>query len=240
MIEDAPGAVVDRAANAGVEWLLCPGIDAATSATALELAAAHPDRVLAAAGLHPNDAGAWGEQGEEIAGLAPAAAAVGEIGLDYYRDHAPRDLQRAAFREQVALAIDLDLPIVVHCRDAFADLFDEIEAAGAGPRTVLHSWTGGPRWTKRFAALGVTFSFAGMITFDGGDTVRRAAAVAPPDRTMIETDSPFLTPEPGRHLANEPANLPRTGTALAAVWGIPVEEAARLTRERAATVFSRG
>lgn len=239
MIEDDPDAVLARATAAGVDWLLCPGIDAATSATAIELAAAHPGMVLAAAGLHPTDAAAWPEQGDSIASLAAGSAAVGEIGLDYYRDWAPRDVQRSVFREQLSLAKDLDLPVVVHCRDAFADLYDEIESAGAGPRTILHSWTGGPRWTKRFAGLGVTFSFAGMITYDGGDTVRRAAAVAPPDRTMVETDSPFLTPEPGRDLPNEPANLPRTGAALADVWGIPVEEAARLTRGRAATVFRR-
>jgi TatD DNase family protein len=239
MIDDPVDAVLERAAAAGVEWLLCPGIDTATSVTALELAAANPGRVLAAAGLHPNDAIVWNEQCDSIAALASDAAAVGEIGLDYYRDQAPREIQKRAFREQLALAADLELPVVVHCRDAFADLYDEIEAAGAGPRTVLHSWTGGPRWTKRFAGLGVTFSFAGMITYPGGDTVRRAAALAPPERTMVETDSPFLTPEPDRHLSNEPANLPRTGTALADVWGVPVAEVARFTRERAATVFRR-
>lgn len=235
-----PEESLARAAAAGVAWLLCPGTDADGSEQALALAAAHPGVVLAAAGLHPHDASRWPEEGEHIAALAARAAAVGECGLDFYRDLSPRPDQVAALRAQFALAEELGKPLVLHCRDAFAELHDEVERAGVGPRSVLHCWTGGPRWTERFAALGVTFSFAGPITYPGGDTVRRAAEVAPPERTMVETDTPYLTPPPHREAPNEPANVVAVGLALAGVWGVAPDEAARVTSATAHRVFRGG
>lgn len=232
-----PGWLLDRAAAAGVAWLVSPGTDAATSAASRDLAAAYPGVVLSTAGLHPHGAQSWEEQSEAIIELAAGAAAIGECGLDYYRNLSPPDVQRSVFRRQVALAIDLDKPLIVHCRDAFEDIHDILDETGAGPRAVLHCWTGGPRWTRRFDELGVNFSFAGPITFETGETVRLAAAVAPPDRTMIETDTPYLTPPPDRRAANEPANVVRVGEALAGVWSVPVEEAARMTTATATRVF---
>lgn len=237
--EDA-GTLLDRAVAAGVDWLVCPGTDADGSEAARRIAGARPDRVLWTAGLHPHDAVRWPEERDRIAALAAGAAAVGETGLDFYRDLSPRNVQIEAFRDQVALAQDLGKPLVVHTRDSFAEVFEIIEAAGAGPRTVLHCWTGGRRWTRRFDGLGVTFSFAGPITFPGGETVRRAAAEAPPERTMVETDTPYLTPPPDRRAPNEPANVVRVGHALAAVWGMEPAEAAAFTSAAAARVFGRG
>ncbi len=165
---------------------------------------------------------------------------MGECGLDFYRDLSPREDQVAALRAQFALAEDLGKPLVLHCRDAFAELHDEIERAGVGPRSVLHCWTGGPRWTERFAALGVVFSFAGPLTYPGGEDVRRAAALVPPERTMIETDTPYLTPPPHRDQPNEPANVVAVGEALARVWGVAPAEVARLTAATAQRVFRDG
>jgi TatD DNase family protein len=235
-----PEELLARAAAAGVAWLVCPGTDLAGSAQALALAAAHPGTVLAAAGLHPHDASRWSEEGDQIALLAARAAAVGECGLDFYRHLSPPEQQLAALRAQFSLAEELDKPLVLHCRDAFAELYDEMERAGVGPRSVLHCWTGGPRWTERFAALGVVFSFAGPITYPGGGDVRRAAALVPPERTMIETDTPYLTPPPHRDQPNEPANVVAVGEALAAVWGVAPGEVARITAATAAGVFRHG
>jgi TatD DNase family protein len=235
-----PAALLRRAAAAGVAWLVCPGTDAAGSEEALRLAAAYPGVVFAAAGLHPHEASRWPEEGERIAGLAARAVAVGECGLDFYRDLSPRADQVAALRAQFVLAAGLAKPLVIHCRDAFAELYDEIEAAGVGPRTVLHCWSGGTRWTRRFAGLGATFSFAGPITYPNGDTIRQAAAVAPPERTMVETDSPFLTPPPHREAPNEPANVVAVGRALAGVWGVAPDEVARITSANAKRVFGVG
>jgi len=240
MSDADPGVLLERAAAAGVEWLVCPGTDVEGSEAALALAAAFPDRVLAASGLHPHDASRWPVEGDRIAELAARSAAVGECGLDFYRHLSPREDQLQAFRAQVELAGDLDIPLIVHVRDAFREMFDELESSGAGPRTVMHCWTGGPKWTKRFDQLGVTFSFAGPITFPKGDTVRLAAAVAPPERTMVETDTPYLTPPPDRHLPNEPANVVEVGRALAEVWGVEAAEVARSTSAVAARVFGRG
>ena len=235
-----PAELLQRARAAGVAWLVCPGTDAAGSEEALRLAAVHPGVVFAAVGLHPHDASRWPAEGERITELAAGAVAVGECGLDFYRDLSPRSDQVAALRAQFALAAGLDKPLVIHCRDAFAELYDEVEMAGVGPRTVLHCWTGGSKWTRRFAGLGATFSFAGPITYPTGDTTRQAAAVAPPERTMVETDTPYLTPPPNRRSPNEPANVVAVGHALAGVWGVSPEEAARMTSATAARVFGVG
>lgn len=236
MSDESAAMLLDRASIAGVEWVVCPGTDAAGSEASAALAAQHPGRVLSTAGLHPHEASRWPEERDRIAELASSASAVGECGLDFYRNLSPAEAQRSAFREQLTLARDLGKPIIVHCRDAFAEVFDDIAWSGHD-RVVLHCWTGGPRWTKRFLELGVTFSFAGPVTFEGGDTVRLGAALVDPERTMVETDTPYLTPPPHRRDPNEPANVVRVGEALAEVWGMPVSEVARLTTAEATRVF---
>jgi TatD DNase family protein len=217
------------------------------------LAEAHPDRVLWAAGLHPHDAALLADADgrarheapailDELRELAarPGVVAIGEIGLDFYRNLSPREDQLAAFRDQVALGEALDKPLVVHIRDAFADVHEILEETGAGRRTVLHCWSGGPKWARRFLDLGVVFSFAGPITYPGGDAVRRAAALVPPERAMVETDTPYLTPPPDRRAPNEPANVVRVGEALAGVWGLDPGAVAAATSATAARVFRRG
>jgi TatD DNase family protein len=234
------GELLARAAAAGVAWLVCPGTDAAGSEQALALAAAYPGVVLATAGLHPHEASRWPEEEERITALAAQAAAVGECGLDFYRDLSPREDQVAALRAQFALAEALGKPLVLHCRDAFAALYDELERAGVGRRSVLHCWTGGPRWTERFASLGVVFSFAGPLTYPGGEDVRRAAALVSPERAMVETDTPYLTPPPHREQPNEPANVVAVGATLAQVWGVTPAAAAAQTSATAQRVFRDG
>ena len=237
LLDEEPGVVLERAAAAGVSWLVCPGVDVASSEASRSLAQRFPGTVRWSAGLHPHDAGLWPDVADAIAELAAAADAVGECGLDWYRDLAPRDAQITAFTAQVRLAGDLSKPVIVHCRDAFADVYEILQDADLGERAVLHCWTGGTRWTKRFAELGVTFSYAGPLTYSGDETLRLGARFAPPDRTMVETDSPYLTPEPLRGASNEPANVSHTGTALAQVWGMDVAEVGRLTTETATRVF---
>ena len=234
MVDDVAGHL-DRAAAAGVEWVVVPGVDLESSLEARRIASTND--TLWSAGLHPHDAGAWRDQELRLAALARDADAVGECGLDFYRNLAPREDQIAAFRSQLALAADLGKPAIIHCRDAFADVHAILEEFELGERAVLHCWTGGPKWTKRFRELDVTFSFAGPITFATGDTVRRGAAEAPPERTLVETDTPYLTPPPGRRDPNEPANVVRVGEALAEVWGMPVGEVASLTTATARRVF---
>jgi TatD DNase family protein len=227
--------LLERAAD--VEWMVVPGIDLDSTAAAEALAGQHPERLLFTAGLHPHDASEWPEQRDGLAPFFEKAAAVGEIGLDFYRNLSPREAQIEAFRDQIRIGLELGKPLVVHVRDAFRDSFEIVDELGAGSQTVLHCWTGGPKWTKRFMELGVTFSFAGPIAFETGDTVRRAAAVVPPGRAMVETDTPYLSPPPFRGQDNEPARVALVGRALAGVWGMDVDEVARLTSETATRVF---
>ncbi len=133
----------------------------------------------------------------------------------------------------------LGKPIIVHCRDAFSDVHRIIEDTGVGPRAILHCWTGGTRWTKRFLDLGVWFSFAGPLAFETGGTIRRGAALVPPERALVETDTPFLAPPPHRGEKNEPAWVALVGVALADIWGIETTEVARITSANAAAVFAR-
>ncbi len=232
--EDA-AALLDRAS--AVEWVVAPGVDADTSEAGRRLAARFPGRVLATAGLHPHEAASWGRQGGVIGRLAVTAAAVGETGLDFYRNLSPPDAQVDAFRRQLDLAAQLDKTVIVHCRDAFERVHQLVEAAEAGPRCVLHCWTGGPRWTRRFLELGVMFSFAGPVAFPTGDTVRRGAALVPPDRAMVETDTPYLSPPPHQGEPNEPARVALVGAALARVWGVEVAEVASVTTANAVRMF---
>ena len=236
LAEAEPEVSLRRAAAAGVDWVMVPGVDAASSEAARRLAAGD-QRVKWSAGLHPHDAGRWPEQAEQIAALTAQADAVGEIGLDFYRSLTPRRIQVEVFRAQIALAAEHRLPIIVHCRDAFATVFEIVENAGVGPQTILHCWTAGPRWTRRFRDLGVTFSYAGPLAFDNGDTIRRGAVEAPPDRTVIETDTPLLTPPPFRSEENQPSRVVLVGEALAGVWGVEAAEVARLTTLAAERVF---
>ncbi len=236
LAEAGPRESMERASAAGVGWVMVPGVDAESSAAGRDLAA-NDRRLKWAAGLHPHDAASWPEQADRIAQLAGQADAVGEIGLDFYRALSPRSVQIEAFRAQIDLAESVDLPIIVHCRDAFGDLFEILQETAAGPRTVLHCWTAGPRWTKRFRDLGATFSYAGPLAFENGDTIRRGAEHAPPGRTVVETDTPLLTPPPFRHEENQPAHVVLVGHALAEVWGVGVDEVERLTTAAAERVF---
>lgn len=237
LIDDDPGAVLARAVAAGVDWLVCPGVDVTTSEQSRDLAGRFPDRVLWSAGLHPHDAEDWVAVAERIAELAQDAAAIGECGLDWYRNLSPREAQLQAFGDQLDIAKDLQKPIIIHCRDAFKDVHAMVEAADIGERAVLHCWTGGSKWTKRFDQLGVTFSLAGPLTYKTGETLQHAARFLPVERTMVETDSPYLTPEPLRGKPNEPGFVTHTGAKLAEIWGMDTGEVAQLTTGTAVRVF---
>jgi len=230
-----PAQLLTRATD--IDWVVAPGVDLESSVSSQALASRFPGRVLATSGLHPHDAASWPAQGDGIAQLAGEAAAIGETGLDFYRNLAPRDDQITAFREQIGLAATLSKPIIIHCRDAFAEVFEIVEQTGIGTQSVLHCWTGGPKWTKRFLTLGVMFSFAGPVAFPNGDTARLGAAEVPPERAMVETDTPYLAPPPHRGEPNEPAWVTFVGAALAEVWGMKVEEVARVTSANATRVF---
>lgn len=210
-------AVLAAARAAGVEQMVNVGCDAATSRVAIEQAAVH-DGVYATVGLHPHEA-VHGV--DSIVGLLdePGVIAVGECGLDYFYDHSPRDVQRAAFAAQIALANERGLPLVIHTRDSWDDTFDVLAAVGVPERTVFHCFTGGPEEARRCLALGAFLSFSGIVTFKTADDLRAAARLCPSDRLLAETDSPYLAPVPHRGRTNQPAYVADVVARLAEVRG---------------------
>lgn len=233
MADDA----VDRAQAAGVGRVVCVGTDAEQSALAIDVARSYPGLVWATAGVHPHDAT---EGVEGIAPLltAPEVVAVGECGLDYHYDYSPRPLQREAFAAQVVMASDLGLALVVHSREAWDDTFAVLASEGLPERTILHCFTGGPTEARRALDLGAYLSFSGILTFRNADDLRAAAAIAPLDRLLVETDAPYLTPAPHRGQPNQPAYVPLVGAALAAARGVAPDVVEAATWANTKAVFN--
>jgi TatD DNase family protein len=229
---------VARAHAAGVEWMVCVGTDLETSEAAAMLAGRHPD-VYAAVGLHPHDASKLAVEWDMLEALAvsDACIAVGECGFDLFYEHSPRDEQETAFRFQIRLAQRTRKPLVIHSRDAWTDTFRVLDDEGVPERTIFHCFTGGPEEATSALERGCYLSFSGIVSFKNAESLRDAARVAPSDRILVETDSPFLTPEPFRGKTNEPALVVAVGAALARARGVEPEEIAEQTRANAERVF---
>ncbi len=238
-------AVIDRAKAAGVEQILCVGIDAESSAAAVRLAEEFP-QIHAAVGIHPNSAAAaltgdW----ELIRKLLdhPKVVALGETGLDRFWNTVPLELQEANFLRHLELSRERNLPVVIHCRDARDDLLPMLRvAAAAGPlRGILHAMSGDAAMAEECVRLGLHISFAGNVTYKNKKfaVLREAAAAVPGDRLLVETDAPYLTPEPlrGKQKRNEPANVPHTADFLAELRGVPREEIDYQTTANARELF---
>jgi TatD DNase family protein len=235
-------SVVDRARAAGVEVVVAVGTTAAASLKCVELAAQFAG-VYAAVGIQPNyvaqaEPGDW-EQIEQLA-AAPKVVAIGETGLDRHWDYTPFDLQREYFDRHMELARRLDLPFIIHMRDCDEDILMALrEARQRGPLSgVMHSFTGDGTMAAECVALGLYISFAGMVTYKKSQALRDCAAAIPLDRLLIETDSPYLSPEPVRgQRPNEPALLRHTAECLARVRGVPLEALAAQTTANARRLF---
>ena len=223
---DSVDAALVRMREAGVEGVVTIGVDLSSSRWAARTASAR-EGVWATVGLHPHDAKDWtpalGAELDMLAGQ-PGVHGVGEAGLDYYYDHSPRDVQRTVFAWHVGLAHRSGRALVIHCRDAFDDLFSVLQSEGVPPRTVFHCWSGGPAEAERALTLGAVLSFSGTVTFKNAQNLRHAAAVTPLDRIVVETDAPFLTPVPLRGRRNEPAHVRLVAEFLAGVKGVGFEE----------------
>jgi TatD DNase family protein len=236
-LEDAPAALA-RARAAGVERVVSVGTSIASCREVLRLCEAE-DGVYAALGLHPHEAADVGE--EELAALRqllghPRAVAVGETGLDYFRDYAPRDRQAAAFRAQVALAAKLGKALVVHTRAASAETVAVLEEPGDSLRIVLHCFSAA-ELLEPALEHGWYVSFAGNVTYPKAAELRWAAARVPGDRLLAETDSPYLAPQAVRGRPNEPAFVVHTLEVLAEVRGERPAALAERIDANAATLF---
>jgi TatD DNase family protein len=237
-------AVIARAAEAGVDVIVAVGTTAVASEVAVELAQRHPG-VFAAVGIQPNYA-AQAQQGdwERVVTLVdrPKVVALGETGLDRHWNYSPFDVQQDYFDRHLRLAQDRDLPFVVHTRESEADVLEMLrEARRRGPlRGVMHSFTGTAETAAECLELGLFISFAGMVTFKKSDALRAVAARIPDNRILIETDSPYLSPDPLRGKRNEPANLLHTAACLAKVRQQTLTEFAQHTTHNARALFRFG
>jgi TatD DNase family protein len=223
MMDKSVSEVLLEADAAGVARVITVGTDVPSARWAADCAAAFPD-VYAAVAIHPNETAAAARNPEErdavlaeIARLAalPQVLAVGETGLDYYRDSAPAQVQREWFRAHIDIAKQVRKPLVIHDREAHEDVLAILAADGAPEQVILHCYSGDAEMAARCAAAGYVLSFAGTVTFQNAAGLREAAALIPPELILAETDAPFLTPSPNRGRSNAPAQVANTVRALA-------------------------
>ena len=241
--------IVAEAAASGVTRILNPGTDLDRSRAAIALAETYPG-VYAGVGVHPNSTAGFSPA--HLATLHdltahPKVVAIGEIGLDYYWDDSPKDVQRAAFEAQLDLAAALELPVIIHNRDASDDVLAVLSAwttalpAALRDRPgVLHSFSAPQSAAERGLALGFYLGFTGPVTFKNADDLRHIAARVPADRLLVETDGPFLTPHPYRgRRPNRPAYVRFIAERLAALHALPFDEFAAQTTTNAERLFAR-
>jgi len=232
--------VLARARAVGVEAFVCVGVGRGLEApqAAVALAAAEPD-VFATVGVHPHDVAAMQESdwtALEALARAPRVVGIGETGLDYYYDHSPRAEQQAAYRRFVGMASAAKLAVVSHVRDAHDEAAAILREERAGDG-VIHCFSGGVAEARAYLDVGQYLSFSGILTFKNAGNLREAAAFAPLDRILIETDSPYLAPIPHRGRKNEPAYIAETLAALASVRGLPVAEVDAATSANTRRLF---
>jgi TatD DNase family protein len=242
--------VLARGREAGVERVLNPGVDLDSSRAAVDLAESR-SQVYAAIGVHPNEANSWSE--DTLLHLrqlvrSPRVVAIGEIGLDYYRDRAPRELQKRAFQEQLALATELELPVIVHNRQAAADILEILSAWQAGLVTagaplaakpgVLHSFSAGLEAAFQAIELNFFIGITGPVTFRNAPDLQEVVAKLPLDHLLVETDAPFLAPHPYRGKRNEPAFVRLVADKIAELHGESFERVSQSTSANAQRLFT--
>lgn len=240
--EDLPG-VLARAREAGVGAVITVGVDPRDSRAAVALARANPG-VRATVGVHPHDAaGLTGPDLDDLADLARASEVVawGEVGLDFYRNRSPRAEQERWFREQVVRARELSLPLVVHDREAHAETLAILRDEARGDlRGVFHCFSGDEAFAREVLALGFHLSIPGTVTYPRSEELRRVVAAAPLERVLLETDCPYLSPQPLRGKRNEPAFIVHTAREVARLRGLELEDVARITTRASRELFGVG
>ena len=242
-IEDFTGREDEElalAAEMGVTRMNIVGFDKPTIERAIELADKY-DQLYTTIGWHPTEAGTYTEDVENylLEKLKhPKVVALGEIGLDYHWMTAPKEVQEQVFRRQIQLSKELDLPFVVHTRDALEDTYEIIKSEGVGPRGgIMHSFSGSLEWAEKFVELGMTISFSGVVTFKKATDIQEAAKELPLDKILVETDAPYLAPVPKRGRENKTAYMRYVVDFIANLRDKTTEELAAVTSANAEGIF---
>jgi TatD DNase family protein len=245
LIDQPVADILGQAAAAGIGRVVTVGCDAASSQWSADCAAAFPS-VYAAVAIHPNEtaAAAASAAGRDsvLAGIArlarlPQVRAVGETGLDYYRDNAAPEIQREWFRAHIEIAKQAGKPLMIHDRDAHADVLSILAADGAPGQVIFHCFSGDAELAQRCVQAGYVLSFAGTVTFGNAAALREAAAATPPELILAETDAPFLAPDPSRGRSNTPAQVAHTIRTLAAVKQLDVAKLCEVIEATGERVF---
>ncbi len=239
-MHDGAEAALAQARKAGVHGFLVPGTKLEDAPAAVAVAKRHPD-VWAAVGFHPHEARDFDDAAERsITSMLSldSVIAVGEIGLDYHYDYSPRDVQQDVLVRQLGLATSHRLPAIIHNRESTEDLVSILSGdAGKDVRGVLHSFTESYEVATKLIDLGWYISFSGILTFRNADALRDVAKRLPPDRVLIETDTPYLTPVPHRGKTNEPAFVSFIAETLGQLWRLPLDEVADVTTRNFEDLF---
>jgi TatD DNase family protein len=232
--------VIQRALDNGVVQMIQAGVDLDTIAEMIALAEKYP-QIYIAPGLHPHEAKLWSDEAEakiRAAAGHPKAVAIGECGLDFHYNHSDRESQLLAFKKQVQMALELDKPLIIHTREAWDDTFAILEDIGAGRvKGVFHCFTGGPEQLPKIEALDFYVSFSGIVTFSNAKAIQAAAPLVKADRILVETDCPYLAPQPVRGKRNEPSYVWMVAQKVADLRGAKLEEIAQLTSTNARALF---
>lgn len=247
--EDDLEVVLNRSRDFGVYRIINPAIDLESSQNIIQLSSSH-EMIFAAVGVHPNSATSWNSTSlQRIRSLAmnPKVAAIGEIGLDYYRDYAPRDLQKKIFIDQLQLAADLKLPVIIHNREATTDILDILKEYTADLKIrfpalalrpgVLHSFSADLTAAKAAIALNFFIGITGPVTFKNAGELRQVVAEISTDKLLIETDAPFLTPHPNRGKRNEPGFVHYIAEKIAEIKVTTLDQIAKITSRNAGYLF---
>lgn len=235
--------VFSRMREASVTRVVCVAYDVQSSEETAAMAGQRGGvEVVASVGVHPHDAGDvpvdYLARLSELA-RRPGVVALGEMGLDYYRDLSPRPVQQKVFREQLALVRELNMPVIIHARDAFGDLLEILRRDGISPAGgVMHCFSGSWEVARECMSMGFYISLAGPVTFKNAVKLKSIAVKMPLDRLLVETDCPYLAPEPFRGRRNEPSYLRYIVEHIAELRGIPAPELARATTENAVKLFN--
>ena len=233
------GAVLERAQEAGVHAIMVIGFDIETSRGAIALAEKY-DQIYATVGMHPHDAKDLDDETVRIFyefAAHPKVVALGEMGLDYYRDLSPRPIQKAAFERQLDLAEELDLPIVIHNREAYHDILPILQARRGRVRGIMHCFSGDVEIMRQTLALGFHIGIGGPVTYRKSNALREVAQKVPGDALLVETDCPWLAPQFRRGKRNEPAYVRATAEKIAELRGISLEEIGEMTTQNFEELF---
>ncbi|MFW6252245.1 MAG: TatD family hydrolase [Halanaerobium sp.] len=232
--------VFNRARKVGVEKIVNIGADLEGSRRAVKLAEKY-DFVYASVGIHPHEADTVNQESlAEIKKLAasPKVRAIGECGLDFYYDNSPREIQKVAFKKQLSLALELELPVVVHSRQAAAETLEILDqTADFGDNLIFHCYAYGPKEIEEIIKRDYYAAFGGLITFKSAQPIRDALKKMPLNRILLETDAPYLTPAPHRGQRNEPAYLEHIVKKAAAIKGVSAQKLSKITTENAERIY---